>query len=329
MSNKVLEKDKYIFLERPAMEIYNKNEILLRQEEITIFLNELKLFKVKLLDLTQEVPEKSTRNLLLNAAIILNDDKKLLEKFLVRRKIPRTILSKVIEEPIYELQKWNGYLVAYTLLLQEGKYNLLKKYLQYSLKENADSFPKENLFFSGIGIKSLKNRTILLTSQGEFILIKDTTGRIAEVMTGTRTLIKKGWQKPLLFILLAAVLLGVFAHNFSQNVQNTIIIKAVGEVKMEYNSFGNMVSIKGINGTGKKFVDKAVFINNDIDTTVAEIIEQAYIQEVIKEKDEITLLISGPPLQNDSFRQGRTHDRILSYQLNCKINNNGTTLPIE
>ena len=329
MDTKVLEKDKYIFLERPAIEIYNKNEILQREEEINSFLVELDLFKVKLLDLTKELPKKEERNLLLNAGIIINGSKQLFDKFMVQRKIPFKQLSKVIEEPVFELQNLNGYLVAYTLLLQEGKYPLLKRYLQYSLKENQDSFPKEDLIFSGVSIKALRHRTILLTSQGEFILIKGENDRIAEISTGTRTIIKRHWQKPLALAIAILIVLGGIAYRLTTTIDNTIIIKAVGEVKLEYNSLGKLVSIKGITPDGVAFVEKAEFADKSIDTTMAEIIEQAYIQEVIKERDDVTILISGTPLPDDFFKQGRTHERILSYQLNAKINNDGKFLLVE
>jgi len=329
MDTKVLEKDKYIFLERPAIEIYNKNEILQREEEINSFLVELDLFKVKLLDLTKELPKKEERNLLLNAGIIINGSKQLFDKFMVQRKIPFKQLSKVIEEPVFELQNLNGYLVAYTLLLQEGKYPLLKRYLQYSLKENQDSFPKEDLIFSGVSIKALRHRTILLTSQGEFILIKGENDRIAEISTGTRTIIKRHWQKPLALAIAILIVLGGIAYRLTTTIDNTIIIKAVGEVKLEYNSLGKLVSIKGITPDGVAFVEKAEFADKSIDTTMAEIIEQAYIQEVIKERDDVTILISGTPLPDDFFKQGRTHERILSYQLNAKINNDGKFLLAE
>ena len=329
MDSKVLEKDKYIFLERPAIEIYNKNEILRREEEISSFLAELILFKITLLDLTKELPKKEERNLLLNAAIIINGDQPLLEKFMVQRRIPFKHLSKAIEEPVFELEHLNGYLVAYTLLLQEGKYPLLKRYLQVSLKENQDSFPKEDQIYSGVSIKTLRNRTILLTSQGEFILIKGASDRIAEVSTGTRTIIKRRWQKPLALAIIALVVLGGIYYKLTTTIDNTIIIKAVGEVKLEYNPFGNLVTIKGINKDGLAFALNAEFNDKDIDTTLAEIIEQAYIQEVIKERDDVTILISGTPLPEDFFKQGRTHDRILSYQLNAKINNDGNFLHVE
>lgn len=329
MDSKVLEKDKYIFLERPAIEIYNKNEILQREEEINGFLEELRLFKIKLLDLTKELPKKEERNLLLNAAIIINGDPQLLDKFMVQRKIPVKQLSKVIEEPVFELQNLSGYLVAYTLLLQADKYPLLRRYLQVSLKANQDSFPKEDMIFSGVAIKPSRKRTILLTSQGEFILIKGGNDRIAEVSTGTRTIIKSHWQKPLAFAIVTLIILGGIAYKLTTTVENTIIIKAVGEVKLEYNPFGKLVTIKGINADGLAFTSSAEFADKSIDTTIAEIIEQAYIQEVIKEKDDVTILISGTPLPDDFFKQGRTHDRILSYQLNAKINNDGNFLHVE
>jgi len=329
MDTKVLEKDKYIFLERPAIEIYNKNEILQREEEINSFLAELNLFKVKLLDLTKALPKKEERNLLLNAAIIMNGNKQLFDKFMVQRKIPFKQLSKLIEEPVFELQNLNGYLTAYTLLLQEEKYPLLKRYLQYSLKENQDSFPKEELVFSGVSIKALHRRTILLTSQGEFILIKGENDRIAAISTGTRTIIKRRWQKPLAFAIAILIVLGGIAYRLTTTIDNTIIIKAVGEVKLEYNSLGKLVTIKGITPDGVTFVKKAEFADKSIDTTIAEIIEQAYIQEVIKERDDVTILISGTPLPDDFFKQGRTHERLLSYQLNAKINNDGKFLLVE
>ena len=329
MDSKVLEKDKYIFLERPAIEIYNKNEILRREEEINSFLAELNLFKIKLLDLTNKLPKKEERNLLLNAAIIINGDQQLLDKFMVQRKIPLKQLSKAIEEPAFELQNLEGYLVAYTLLLQEGKYPLLKRYLQYSIKENQDSFPKEDMIYSGVSIKAMRNRTILLTSQGEFILIKGSNDRIAEVSTGTLTIIKRRWQKPLALAIAILIVLGGITYKLTTTIDNTIIIKAVGEVKLEYNPFGKLVTIKGINTDGLAFAMNAEFADKSIDTTIAEIIEQAYIQEVIKERDDVTILISGTPLPDDFFKQGKTHDRILSYQLNTKINNDGNFLHVQ
>ena len=117
MKGRILEKDKYIFLKRPAMEIYHKSEIESRERQISLMKREFIQHKLSLMKLTQELPDERTRNLLLNIALIVSTEETLVSDFLSSRRLPFKRISKVVEEPVFFLQKHEHYLTAYVLSL--------------------------------------------------------------------------------------------------------------------------------------------------------------------------------------------------------------------
>lgn len=329
MVKRVLDKDRYIFLEKPAMEVYNKEETLKRAEEIDGYISELKTFSLNLEKLVQAQPDKHERSLILNLALILSSEEKLWEKVLENRRIPFNTFSKLVEEPVFELKKWHDYILSYSILLRGDKYPLIRRYLQYDLREKEDAFPIDSDAHSGLALKKRGSYAYILTSQGQFMKVKDEGNSIGDVTSGKKARKKLNLLKPLIAVLMAALLLGLVYQNIAGKVDRTIIIRAEGEIKMDFNPLGDLVHISAVNTRGQELIAKSDLEEKDIDSVLAEIIEQAYISETIKERDEIIILISGEFLPEDFFKSGKTRDRILSYQLDCKINNNGSFLYVE
>lgn len=329
MVKRVLEKDRYIFLEKPAMEVYNKEETLRRAQEIDEYINELKTFSLNLEKLIRTQPDKQERSLILNLSLILSSEEKLWEKVLENKRIPFSAFSKLVEEPVFELKKWHDHILSYSILLRGDKYPLMRRYLQYDLKEKEDAFPIDSDAHSGLALKKKGSYAYILTSQGQFMKVKDEGNSIGDVTSGKKARKRLNLLRPLIVLLMASLLLGLVYQNMAGKVDRTIIIRAEGEIKMEFNPMGNLIHISSVNAKGQELIAKSELEEKDIDSVLAEIIEQAYISETIKERDEIIILVSGEFLPEDFFKSGKTRDRILSYQLDCKINNNGSFLYVE
>lgn len=326
-SRRILEKNKYQFLEKIRLSPMDE-ESQDYSAEIDNYLKDLKTYKVPLMGLSKDVPSKEDRNLFLNLALIINDDEKLKEQFTTQKKLPLKIISKRLEVPLFKLEVYENYLCAYTLLLDK-KYPLLSKTLTYGprVKEHLTEVLKH--MPQGIVLHSSFRHSYLLTRHGEFYRVKNEGHEVGQFASGRKKRNPLKWKKPLGFILIIALFSFGFYQYQTNQVQNTIIIRAVGEVKVEFNSFGNLIDILGTNPVGDKFVSSAEFEGKDMDTVLAEIIEQAYISGTIKERDELLIIISGDPLEENFFKEGKTHDRILSYQLNPKINNDGSFLDVK
>lgn len=329
MKGRILEKDKYIFLKRPAMEIYHKSEIESRERQISLMKREFIQHKLSLMKLTQEVPDERTRNLLLNIALIISTEETLVSGFLSTRRLPFKRISKIVEEPVFFLQKHEKYLTAYVLLFCSGKYPLVTRYLQFAEKGHGDSFQRDQRIFTGIALKKHKDKTMIMTSQGEFLAITGSDSAIGEITTGRIANTRNHLRIPLVILTVLLAFFLLISYNMSKTIATTVRISAGGLVQLQFSELGTMLASRAENTRGAVMLNDAVFDRKDIDTVVGEVIEQAYIREYIKEGDEITILISGEALPSDFFASGRTHDRILSYQLNYKINNLGNLMSIE
>lgn len=329
MKGRILEKDRYIFLKRPAMEIYHKSEIESRERQISLMKREFIQHKLSLMKLSQEVPDERIRNLLLNIALIVSTEETLVSDFLSSRRLPFKKISRIVEEPVFFLQKHEQYLTAYVLLFCSGKYPLVTRYLQFAERGQGDSFQKDQRIFTGIALKKHKDKTMIMTSQGEFLAITGSDSGIGEITTGRITNTRNHLRIPLVILTVLLAFFLLISYNMSKTIATTVRISASGLVQLQFNELGTMLASRAENSRGTTMLEGAVFDRKDIDTAVGEIIEQAYIREYIKEGDEITILISGEALPSDFFTSGRTHDRILSYQLKYKINNLGNLMSIE
>lgn len=329
MAKRVLEKDKFVFLQRPAIEIYNKNEIISRERQIAILNKELSFFRISPLKLSREIPPERIRNLLLNIALIVISEDRLLNEFLSLKKLPLKKISKLVEEPAFLLQKYESYLCAYVILFYSEKYHLLTRYMAYVPNTRQEQFVKESRIYTGIALRKGPGKTIVLTSQGEFLAVDNTDTSLGEVTTGEMMSTKNHLKMPLLLLLVLLIIFSGVSYTLSRSISTTVIVRASGEVRMKYNELGQMVASKANNRQGQKILADAIFDKKDFDTTIGEVIEQAYIKEYIREGDEITILVSGEPLPVDFFKSGRTHSRILDYQLTYRINNDGTLLLVE
>lgn len=330
MDSRTLEKNRRVFLDGPIIEIIDAAEMEKRQEEALAFEKELKGFGVKLSRLTEAIPPKHTRDLLLSLAMLFLTEAPLVEKFQKEGRFPLKKVSKQVQIPEFDLAPWVGYLTAYVLLLSPNRYPLLARILQQDKASEAGEQPLPlNASYTGVPLRSWGSGSLILTGQGEFVKVKAKVEGGAPVVTGQKAPRRFRWERPFAALLLLTLLLYGGTRALTHQVDRSVVIMASGEVKADFNRFGHLVGIVGLNNQGKVFVQRAKFTAKDLDSVVAGILEEAYISESIRERDEVTLLISGTVLPEDFFKQGKTHDRVISYQLRCKINNGGRPLFLE
>lgn len=326
MKKRVLDKDLYVFLDRPPVSLYREEEKEEKLVEIDRYLKTLSSYTISLSSLSAVLSTRAERTLHLNLAMILLSEEKLLAKTKELKRIPLKVFSNLVEEPIHELKKAEKVILAYALLLEVDAFPMLRKILCFSTGKEEKTTPIDGRELMGLALKRSAGFAYILTSDGQFAKIRDKETPRGEVAFGSKVWKKPNLLKPLLFLLVLAIPLGFYYSSLQKEVERIVIVKASGEVTLKFNTFGDLIEAFGNNATGKVFIGKARFSEKDLDAVVGEIIEQAYITETIRERSTIEILISGKPLEKTYFHQGATKDRIESYQIEAKINDNGSFL---
>lgn len=156
MGKRVLEKQRFAFLEKPTMEVLQREENENREKQIAAYLAELKEYHLSIKKLSEGRPDRKARNLMLNLAMILISEEKLWEKTRERKRIPLKVFSRMVEVPVFELKEMEKQILAYALLLDGEKYPLITRYLHYkegasedAAEENAKTSRGLSLLTSG------------------------------------------------------------------------------------------------------------------------------------------------------------------------------------
>ncbi|SFN72435.1 hypothetical protein [Proteiniclasticum ruminis] len=326
MKKRVLDKDHYIFLDKPPVSLYNEEDHEERKAEIDAYTTSLRTYMISLESLSKEHFSREELSLHLNLALILLSEEKLWTRTKELKRIPLKVFSSMVEEPLFELKKRQKHILALTLLLEPGIYPKLQKTLHFGPAEEKRTTLIEGKDHTGTVLKRRGGVAYILTNDGAFYKIRDTGSEVGTLGYGKKVRRKPNVLKPLLVLLVLAIPLGFYYNSLQKEIERTVIIKAVGEVTLKFNSFGHLVDAFGNNPKGRDYIERARFDDLSLDAAVGEVLEQAYISETIREKSTVEILISGKPLAKDYFHEGETKDRIVSYQIEAKINDNGSFL---
>lgn len=326
MKKRVLDKDHYIFLDKPLVSLYKEEDHDERKAEIEAYTTSLRTYMISLESLSKEHFSREELNLHLNLALILLSEEKLWTRTKELKRIPLKVFSSMVEEPLFELKKRQKHILALTLLLEPGAYPRLRQTLCFGPAEENRTTLIEGKDHSGMVLKRRCGVACILTNDGAFYKIRDTGSDVGTIGYGKKVRRKPNVLKPLLVLLVLAIPLGFYYNSLQKEIERTVIIKAVGEVTLKFNSFGHLVDAFGNNPKGRDYIERARFDDLSLDAAVGEVLEQAYISETIRERSTVEILISGKPLTKDYFHEGATKDRIESYQIEAKINDNGSFL---
>ena len=379
MADDFINKDRFVFIDKSSIEVYDENLKEKRKVEIKNLSKELNHFNIKINDISKTSIDIQKRNLILNLALIVTLNKSLLKEFLKTKKLPLEKISALAYEPILNISPYEDYLKAYIILIKSDKYSSIVKHLNifeknipgekvkfendiktymvskrsYSDlktkkvnkkskgKEKAASNKGNNInneastnksVYSGLILSKKSNGRIILTSSGEFKLVKkqkNHSNDLGEIIVSIEAKSFKNFKITLAIILALFIAVFLFLSSTQNKVSTTVLFKGNAEVKATFNKDNNLIHLYATNQNGNIILEDAEFEKKDLDYVLGEILEQSYIKKIVNERDTITVIISGAPPKEETLLNGRFNDRVVSYKIKCKINNDGTLIYLE
>lgn len=202
-----------------------------------------------------------------------------------------------------------------------------KEFSEKKVRELKSSSKKD--LYSGIIISTKGLKRIILTSTGEIKWVlkdKNSSNKLGEIIVSKEAKPKRKLRLTIVVLSLLILILFTSSYVLEKKVASTVLFKANGDIKITFNEDNKLIHAYPTNNNGNIILEDADFEEKNIDYVLGEILEQAYIKKIIKEFDTITIIISGAPLREKDLINGRFNDRIISYKVKCKINNDGSLI---
>lgn len=320
-------RDKYIFSDTPAIVDITQKVSKQRQDQISIMIKELFLYKVLLKDLVGHTPNKSDKNLILNVAYYIVENVEFLDILQEKRELPIDNVAKKTRVSKTFLDTWQDYIIAYCIILSNVNYKGIQDYIriEYNDKKSIISLEKvKKTVYRGIVLKTSRNSAIILTSNGEFIKVKDSNSSVGEEVQAKE---KKGFKHYKIQICIGACLLVLFMigiyNQYNKSVR-TIIIKTNSQVKYEVNSFDKVIYAYSPTDSGKDIINYVEPIDKNIDNAIQKHLE--YLYDNRKEKTEnvsVVITVTGKALKYGSLTESGNYILDKKGYLDVLINNAG------
>lgn len=318
---------KYSFSYKNKIHILSDEVIKARQNEVYFFHKELKVYGFNIKDLSSDKPDFQTRNILINIAFFIKDNCDLFKFVEEERKLPiRKLSFEVKESPLF-VDRWQGYIVSYLLIISNKRYHYLRNYL--NVEENTfdeDShyeLKKDNI--AGLNMfNTPKNSCVILTSYGLFVkIVPHTYYNVGEIVIGKLT---KSF-KSLIKICLILILIGIISYSTYyyafKSAKNIVVLDLHTNVSITVNKFNKVVDISASSIKGKKLIKDTQDINSNsnVDDVLSSILKTALQTNVIFDYDKVSIFVNKNPLDFDSLVE--TKNIILDSHIDLRVNNNG------
>ncbi|NLK94568.1 MAG: anti-sigma factor domain-containing protein [Clostridiales bacterium] len=319
------DKNKFSFSKiDPIVDLSEKGRKI-RENNVSLLLRELFLYKVLLKDLTAALPNNFDRNLLLNLAFYSIDNFEILDKFQKSRKLPINKICKETGVARVFLERWQDYLITYIIILANPNYKALQDY--FIIEYNGDSILSDTYknqdkeLHKGIVLKSKKRSCTILTSKGEFLNIKiDNHKLVGETAEGKEKLGFKHIKLKLAIVAFLLILILIAGYRQYTKPVRTIVINSTSIIKIETNTYDNVIYIYSSSEKGKELINNLKAMDENIDNVIEGCIEYANENEMIP-NDGIIITVTGEPIKYGSLE--KTEKYILDNKVKILINNNG------
>lgn len=302
----------------------SEEQLIQRQKQISLLGKEIFLYKVMFNDLTLEKPTADEKNLLLNIAFYISHENELFDKLQSEKRIQYTTISKITRIKKSFLEKWQDYIITYTIIFANPNYDLIQEYLK--VQENIQyknhlSVVNSKPNLKGMIVKSAKRSNIILTSDGSFIRTKkledNTIGK--EVDGSEKKRIKNLKIKLSIVVIL---LLMVAAGGYMQyiNVTSTVVFTSGVEVKLEVNRYNKVMYTYSPSDDGKAIIKNLDPIEKPVDLILEELLQYSNENNLI-DNSGVLVTINGKQIDYQDLSQ--TRDYAKDKKLKVLINNVG------
>lgn len=302
----------------------SEEQLIQRQKQISLLGKEIFLYKVMFNDLTLEKPTADEKNLLLNIAFYISHENELFDKLQSEKRVQYTTISKITRIKKSFLEKWQDYIITYTIIFSNPNYDLIQEYLR--VQENIQyknhlSVVNAKPNLKGMIIKSAKSSNIILTSDGSFVRTKrlddNTIGK--EVDASEKKRIKNLKIKLSIVVIL---LLMVAAGGYMQyiNVTSTVVFTSGVEVKLEVNRYNKVMYTYSPSDDGKAIIKNLDPIEKPVDLILEELLQYSNENSLIDDSG-VLITINGKQIDYQDLSQ--TRDYAKDKKLKVLINNVG------
>lgn len=317
-------RDKYSFSDVMSMVKLSEEELIQRQKQISLLGKEIFLYKVIFNDLTVEKPTADEKKLLLNIAFYISHENELLDKLQSEKRFQHTTISKITKIKKSFLEKWQDYIITYTIIFSNPNYDLIQEYLK--VQENVQykshlSVINLNPNLKGMIMESTKRSNIILTSDGLFLRIKkldDNT--IGKEVDGEEK--KRIQNLKIKLSIVVILLLMVAAGGYMQyiKVTSTVVFSSGVEVKLEVNRYNKVMYTYSPSDNGKEIIKNLNPVEKPVDLILEELLQYSNENNLI-DNSGVLVTINGKQIDYQDLSQ--TRDYAKENKLKVLINNVG------
>lgn len=323
-------RDKYIFSKERHIRKVRRN---ISKERIQLFINELKKYKISLLKLCKKEIGQRERNLLLNVALYIYEDDKILNSIRKNKTLPFNKLSRETNVNIDFLIKWRGYILAYVILASDHKYIDIYDYLDVNFKELENINTRRTYvdidIYRGIVLETYKNSTVILTSSGEFVNINKRNEIIGSDICGRRKLGFKPYKKLTICIFLLCFIIGSLGFYYYGKEKSTVVIQGTSRVKFSVNNFNKITYGYSATEKGKLLLNEAKWENKGVGSALDNIFRVMEDLSMVPNNRQLEIIVTGDSLKDSSIENISEYvervnsDNDLSNNIKIIINNSG------
>ena len=302
-------RDKYIFSKERHIRKVRKN---ISKERIRLFINELKKYKISLLKLSRKEISQRDRNLLLNIALYIYEDDRMLKLIRKNKTLPFNKLSKQTNINMDFLIKWRGYILAYVILASDNKYVDIYDYLDVNFKELENNNTRRTYvdidIYRGVVLEVYKN---------------------SAVICGRRKLGLKPYKKLIICISLLCFIVGALGFYSYGRERSTIVIQGTSRIKFTVNSFNRITYGYSATEKGKLLLNEAKWKNKSVTSALDDIFSFMIELDMIPNNRKIEIIVTGESLKESNIDNISEYvscinsDGDLSNDIRVIINNSG------
>lgn len=315
-------KIKYVFQKRQRNDELTVDDVRKLRKEIRSYLADLKVFHVDLKELCAKRIKRHDRNICLNLALEIMNDEKLTDAFVDASSIPVKETSRLTGLPSAVIEKNKDLTAAYILLFGSDKHSFLARYLTIGTSAEEDEISEKNV--KGIKLKDFGVSDAVLTPMGNFLYLdsKDKNLGTGEIVEGKPALLTPERLK--FSVITAAVItafLIIFSYSFYRGSKQ-IYLMSGPQVTFTYNGLQRLIKIEGNNSSGNETVSKTVLSDKKIDSSIAEIIDNAVKNGYIEKNSDVTLVVISGKFKKEDFTGSSLNSVMSKYGLTLRINMN-------
>lgn len=225
------------------------------------------------------------------------------------------------------LEKWQEYIIVYTIIFSNPNYKGIQDYLRVLERETeanlVDKAPikKEKSEYKGIVVKTSRRNNVILTSDGIFVKIKCAENDIlGNEVEGKAKKAIKNLNVKLSIVGILLIFLAFGAYSEYTRVASTVVLNTSTQVKIEINRFNKVVYINASSDKGKEMLDSANPMEESIDVVLKKCIEYANDNKMIT-SDGVLITINGEPIDYGVLNE--TRDFASEKKIKILINNVG------